>query len=99
MMKVRCALMRRAQRPDGVGRNLGHARGPFGGFGDAIALAHDIGAEARKAGRIAFDKGTVEKIFGDQRVGDAEHQRDVGIGTQGHPFGIEFVRVYRRVSD
>ena len=77
------------QRADDVGRDGGDPGRPFGILGHAVALAHEVAPEPVEAGRVALQEVLVVAALGDQRVGDAEHQRGVGVGSGRDPLGFE----------
>ena len=64
-------------------RDLRDGGGPGRVLGRAVGLPHDIGAQAFEADGVGLEKRPVVQIFGDQRMGQAQHQRHIGIGTQG----------------
>ena len=55
-------------------------------LGCAVALAHEIGAHALEAGAVAREEFAVVQALGDQRVGQRQQHRGVGIGPDRNPF-------------
>ena len=88
--------VRRGRHPagevaDGLGGDLGDGGGPLGGFGDAVGVAEEVGLEGVVAGGVAGEEGGVVEAFGDEGVGEGEHDRDVGAGAERVPAGVEVV--------
>ena len=58
-------------------------------LGVEIVLAQQIAAQRLEAGAIAIQKCGVMPLFDQQRMGERQHQRGVGIRTNREPLGIE----------
>ena len=84
----------RAPRQSGdlVRRHATDIRGPAGILRPAILTAEEIGLERLPADAIAVEKAAVVAAFGHQRVGDPEHQRDVGSRADRVPHRVRFRR-------
>ena len=75
---------------DRVSRNVANRRRPFGALRSLVlAVAHQVRQELVKTGGVVLEELLVVELLGDQRVGDAEHQRDVGLRTRRDPLGAE----------
>ena len=74
---------------DGVGRNFRDRRRPLGVLGRAVRASEQIGLEFLVARAIAGEEFLVVKPFRGEGVGDAQHERRIGIGPRCDPFGPE----------
>ncbi len=75
---------------DRVGRNVADRRRPFGALRRlVVVVAHQVRQELVEAGGVGLEELLVVELLGDQRVGDAEHQRDVGLRPRRDPLGAE----------
>jgi hypothetical protein len=73
-----------------VGRDIADRGRPFGALRRLVlAVAHQIRQELVEAAGVGLEELLVVKLLGDQRVGDAEHQRDVGLRARRDPLGAE----------
>ena len=68
--------------------DTGDRCGPGGILRGAVRFARHIGREAVVAGGVAVEEFAIDEAVADQRMRNAEHQRDVGIGPQSDPFGL-----------
>ena len=66
---------------DGLGGDLGDGCGPLGGLGDAVGRGR--GGSARSVSKpvvVASQERGIVEVFGDEGVGEGEHDGDVGAG-------------------
>ncbi len=77
------------ERADPVRLDVADRRRPVGIFWHAIALPEQIGHEALVADAMGAKELLVVQVFAVQRVRQAQHQRDIGIGADRPPVGTE----------
>ena len=86
----RAAAGRLARQPaDGGRRHAADAFRPFRRAGLAAGAAQHIVGVGLEAVAAARHEIRVVQALGQQRVRHAQHQGRVGIGSDGHPFGIQ----------
>ena len=77
------------QVADRGGRHVTDRRRPFRRLRRVVCLAEQIRQEAVEAGGVVLEELLVVQLLGVQRVGDAEHQRDIGLRPRCDPLGTE----------
>ena len=80
------------QIADRVGGNAGDGRRPVGVFRLAVGVAHQIGQHALEADAELRQEFAVVQPFGDQRVGQRQQHRGVGVRPDRNPFRMHRVR-------
>ena len=74
---------------DRVSRNVADRGRPFGALRRLVVVAHQIRQELVEAVGVGLEELLVMEFLDDQRMGDAQHQRDVGLRPRGDPLGAE----------
>ena len=77
------------QLADGLGRYATDGGGPLGILHLTIAGAQQVGQELVKAGGVVLQERLVVALLAVEGVGDAQHQRYIGLRIQGHLIAIE----------
>lgn len=80
---------------DAIGGHACLFGGPFGRLGDAVLIAHDVGAKLLTAAAALLKEGVVGLARGFELVHHAEHHGAVRAGTRRDPFASE---VFGRVG-
>ena len=86
------------QRADRLGRHAGDRRSPVGVLGLAVGLAHQIRQHALEAAAVFRQELPVMQILADQRVGQRQQHRGVGVRPDRNPFRTNDVRARLRES-
>ena len=89
---MRRPAQRRASADDIVGRDAADRGGPGGVLRLAVVAAEEIALEGLPADAVPVEEGAVVQPFGHQRVGEAEHQRDIGAGADRLPLRVDLGR-------
>ena len=71
------------------GGKAGDAGGPSGVLGEAVGGARQIGQEAVETDAMGGQELAVAKPFRVERMGQPQHQRDIGVGARGEPLGLQ----------
>ena len=83
------------ERAHVLGGNAGFLLLPFGGLGDAVLVAEEVGLPRIEADRVGGDVVLVVQAFLDPHIGDRHRHRDRGGRLRGEPFARQELR--RRV--
>src|SRR5262249_15197585 len=59
-------------------------------FRPSVPAAQEVVLEPIPADAAAIEEGAIVPPFGDQSIGDTEHQRDIGAGPDGMPERFDF---------
>ena len=73
----------------GLGRDATDGGGPLGILHLTVAGAQQVGQELVEAGGVVFQERLVVALLAVEAVGDAQHQRHVGLRIQGYLIAIE----------
>src|ERR1700677_2047942 len=82
-----CHPMR--ETPDRRGGNLTKLRCPIRVLGTTVSAPEQVIAKLVESDTIPREKLLIMQSFSDERVGESQHQRGVGVGTRCHPLGIQ----------
>ncbi len=77
------------ERPDRRRGDPGDPLRPLGRLGRPVVRATEVALEAVEARAVAPEELAVRALLGDERVGEAQHERDVGTGDDREPLGVQ----------